>query len=398
MINALNSGARVFMADFEDALAPTWPNLVTGQAAVHDAIRRTLAWDAPDGRRYRLGDDIATLVVRPRGWHLDEPRALVDGSPMSGSLFDAGLFAFWNAAAAAANETGPYLYLAKLEAASEAALWHDVLGWIEDRLRLPRGTFRTTVLIETLPAAFEMDGILAALGEHASALNAGRWDYLFSAIKTNRDSPIAILADRSQLTMTVPFMRAYTERLVRTCHDRGAHAIGGMAAFIPSRRDPEVNERAFARVRADKEREASDGFDGTWVAHPDLVPIARAEFDRVLGDRPNQLERRRGESPIEDAAVLDLRVPDGRVTEAGVRTNVRVGLRYLAAWLGGNGAAAIDDLMEDVATAEICRTQLWAWRRHAATVEGLGTFDAGGLSGDQDRRAARPGRRGRAPR
>ncbi len=306
MINALNSGARVFMADFEDALSPTWSNLVVGQAAVHDAVRRTLAYDAPDGRPYRLRDEIATLVVRPRGWHLDEPRALVDGAPMSGSLFDAGLYAFWDAAESVERGSGPYLYLAKLEGATEAALWHDVLGWLEDRLGLPHGTFRTTVLIETLPAAFEMDGILAALGDHASALNAGRWDYLFSAIKTHRDSPVSILADRAQLTMTVPFMRAYTERLVRTCHDHGAHAIGGMAAFIPSRRDPEVNERALARVHADKEREAGDGFDGTWVAHPDLVPVAREEFDRRLGDRPNQLDRRRGEPPVEDAALLDL--------------------------------------------------------------------------------------------
>jgi malate synthase len=375
MINALNSGARVFMADFEDALSPTWQNLLAGQVAVREAVRRTLRWDALDGKPYRLGDELATLVVRPRGWHLDEPAVRVDDAPMSGSLFDAGLYAHWSARAAVEAGAGPYLYLAKLEGASEAALWHEVFGWLEDRLGLDRGTFRATVLIETLPAAFEMDGILRALGEHATALNAGRWDYLFSVIKTHRDDPASVLADRAQVTMTVPFMRAYTERLVRTCHRRGAHAIGGMAAFIPNRRDPEVTERALARVREDKEREAGDGFDGTWVAHPDLVPTAMAAFDAVLGERPNQLERRRAEPPVADADLLDLVVPGGRVTEAGVRTNVRVGLRYLAAWLGGNGAAAIDDLMEDVATAEISRAQLWAWRRHGATIEGAGPFD-----------------------
>ncbi|HWP63060.1 MAG TPA: malate synthase A [Candidatus Binatia bacterium] len=367
MINALNSGASVFMADLEDALSPTWANVVEGQANIARAVRRTLAYDAPDGRRYRLADRIATLVVRPRGWHLDEPRVRLDGQPVSAALFDAGLFLWHNAAELLERGSGPYLYLPKLQGAAEAALWHDVFAYAEARLGLPGGSIRATVLIEHVLAALEMEEILFALGEHATGLNAGRWDYLFSIIKTFRACGL-ILPDRSALTMTVPFMRAYTRRLVEVCHRRGAHAIGGMAAYVPSRRDPSANEIAFARVREDKEREAADGFDGTWVAHPDLVPVARAVFDATLGERPNQLERA-GE-PVTADELLDFTVPGAGVTEAGLRSNVSVALQYLAAWLGGSGAVAINSLMEDAATAEIARSLLWLWRRSGIAVEG----------------------------
>jgi malate synthase len=363
MINALNSGARIFMADLEDSLSPGWANVVGGQVAIRSAVRRELRFDSPEGKPYRLNDDIATLVVRPRGWHLEERHVLVDGRPMSASLFDAGLDLFHNGAEHVRHGDAPFYYLPKLQAATEAALWADVFDWSEDRLGLPSGCTRATVLIETIHAAFQMDEILHALGPHATGLNAGRWDYLFSSIKTFRTRPDRVLPERVQLTMTTPFMRAYTELLVRTCHRRGAHAIGGMAAFIPSRRDAVVNAAAMARVRDDKERESGDGFDGTWVAHPDLVPLATGIFDDVLGDRPNQLERRLGEPvTVSPAELLDFRVPGGRVTEAGVRLNVSVALQYLAAWLGGNGAAAINNLMEDAATAEISRSQLWQWR------------------------------------
>ena len=318
MINALNSGARVFMADLEDALSPTWANVVGGQAAIRDAVRRDLRFESPDGKAYRLNDEIATLVVRPRGWHLEERHLLVDGRPMSASLVDAGLALFHNGAEWVRRDAGPFFYLPKLQAAAEAALWRDVFDWAEARLGLPAGATRATVLIETIHAAFAMDEILHALGPHATGLNAGRWDYLFSCIKTFRGRPDRVLPDRAQLTMTTPFMRAYTETLVRTCHRRGAHAIGGMAAFIPSRRDAEVNAAAMSRVRDDKERESGDGFDGTWVAHPDLVPLATGIFDGVLGDRPNQLERRRGEPvEVDPARLLDFRVEGGAVTEAG---------------------------------------------------------------------------------
>ncbi|HEY7131607.1 MAG TPA: malate synthase A [Candidatus Limnocylindrales bacterium] len=363
MINALNSGARVFMADLEDALSPTWANVVGGQAAIRDAVRRELRFDSPDGREYRLNDAIATLVVRPRGWHLEERHAVVDGRPMSASLFDAGLALFHNGVEWVRRDSGPFFYLPKLQAAAEARLWADVLDWAEARLGLPAGASRATVLIETIHAAFQMDEILHALGPHATGLNAGRWDYLFSCIKTFRTRPERVLPERAQLTMTTPFMRAYTQTMVRTCHRRGAHAIGGMAAFIPSRRDAEVNAAAMSRVRDDKERESGDGFDGTWVAHPDLVPLATAIFDGVLGDRPKQLDRRRGEAvEVDPRRLLDFRVDGGGVSEAGVRLNVSVALQYLAAWLGGNGAAAINNLMEDAATAEISRSQLWQWR------------------------------------
>jgi len=382
LINALNSGARVFMADLEDALSPTWSNVIGGQAALIDAVRGSLTFESPEGKAYRLEERLAQLFVRPRGWHLAESHLRVDGEPVSASLFDAGLYLFWNAAERLARGSGPYLYLPKLESHLEARLWNDVFVWIQDALGIPRGSIRATVLIETLPAAFEMEEILFELREHSAGLNAGRWDYLFSTIKTFRARRDLVLPDRASITMTVPFMRGYTERLVLTCHRRGAPAIGGMAAFIPSRRDAAVNEVAMRKVREDKERESGDGFDGTWVAHPDLVPLATEVFDGVLGAAPNQHAARRAEAPLgsevpgDPAALLDLRVPGGRVTEAGARLNVSVGLRYLDAWLSGNGAAAINDLMEDAATAEISRSQLWQWRVAAAALSDGTTFDA----------------------
>ncbi len=362
MINALNSGARVFMADLEDALSPTWANVVGGQAALIDAVRRALEFESPDGKAYRLNERTATLMIRPRGWHLVESGVLVDGAPISASLFDFGLFLFHNGSEALRRGSGPYVYLPKLEGHAEARLWNDVFVHAQGVLGIPRGSIRATVLIETILAAFEMDEILYELREHAAGLNAGRWDYLFSGIKKLRAWPGLAVPDRAQLTMTVPFMRAYTELLVRTCHRRGAHAIGGMAAFIPNRRDPAVTEVALARVRDDKDRESADGFDGTWVAHPDLVPIATEVFDRVLGRRPHQKDRLREDVSVDAGQLLDLRVPGGAVSEAGVRADVRVALAYLDSWLRGNGAAAIDNLMEDAATAEIARSQLWFWR------------------------------------
>jgi len=369
MINALNSGASVFMADFEDALSPTWENVVGGQWAVREAIRRRLEFTQEDGKQYRLNDRLATLCIRPRGWHLDEGHVLVDGKPISASLFDFGLWFFHNARELLDRGSGPYLYLPKLESHLEANLWNEVFVAAQSALDVPRGSVRATVLIETILAAFEMDEILFELREHAAGLNAGRWDYIFSLIKKFRSRAEMVLPDRSEVSMTVPFMRAYTNLLVRTCHRRGAHAIGGMAAFIPSRRDAEVNERAIAKVRDDKQRESGDGFDGTWVAHPDLVPVAREVFDGVLGERPNQKDQMRPEVDVTSRDLVDVRIPGGRVTEAGVRANVSVGLAYLASWLAGNGAAAINNLMEDAATAEISRSQLWQWRTHAVPLD-----------------------------
>jgi malate synthase len=363
MINALNSGARVFMADFEDALSPTWENVLTGQWAVSQAVRRQLTFETHE-KRYALQPKIATLVIRPRGWHLHERHLVVDGSPIAASLFDAGLALFHNARAQLDRGSGPYFYLPKLESHLEARLWNDVFVAAQEELEIPRGSIRATVLIETVLAAFEMDEILWELREHASGLNAGRWDYIFSLIKKFHTRADMILPDRAQVTMAVPFMRAYQQLLVRTCHARGAHAIGGMSAFIPNRREPEVTERALAAVRLDKRRESADGSDGTWVAHPDLVPVAREIFDAILGDRPNQKDRLRGDVRVSAAELLDTRVEGGQVTEAGVVTNVSVALQYLASWLGGNGAAAINNLMEDAATAEISRSQLWQWRVH----------------------------------
>jgi len=373
MINALNSGARVFMADLEDALSPTWANVVGGQAALRDAVRRELTFQSGE-KAYALGDAIATLVVRPRGWHLPEVHVEVDREPIGASLLDAGLYLFHNADELLRRGSGPYLYLAKLESAAEAGLWNDVFLAAQARLGIPRGSIRATVLIETITAAFEMDEILWQLREHAAGLNAGRWDYLFSCIKRFRGRPDLVLPDRAQLTMTVPFMRAYTELLVQTCHRRGAHAIGGMAAFIPSRRDPAVNEIAMARVREDKERESADGFDGTWVAHPDLVPLATGIFDAVLGDRPNQKHRLRDDVAVAPEQLVDLRIEGGRVTEEGVRQNVSIALQYLDAWLAGNGAAAINNLMEDAATAEISRSLLWQWRTTATPLDDGGSL------------------------
>ena len=368
MINALNSGARVFMCDLEDALSPTWHNVVTGQWAIREAVRRTLTVQSNE-KAYALNPEIAALVIRPRGWHLTEAHVTVDGEPMSASLFDFGMALFHNAAEQLSRGSGPYFYVPKLESHLEARLWNDVFVAAQERLGIPRGSIRATVLIETITAAFEMDEILWELREHAAGLNAGRWDYIFSIIKKLGSRADFILPDRATVSMAVPFMRAYSELLVRTCHRRGAHAMGGMAAFIPSRRDAGVNERAFAAVRADKERESAGGFDGTWVAHPDLIPLAAEVFDAVLGDRPNQKGRVRDDVTVAAADLLDVRIAGASVTEAGVRANVSVGLAYLASWLAGNGAAAINNLMEDAATAEISRSQLWQWRVHAVPLD-----------------------------
>ena len=360
-INALNSGAQVWLADLEDANTPHWSNVVDGQQNLHDAIRRTIRLET-DKKTYELGDGpYPTIVMRPRGWHLDERHLPVDGEPAVGALADFGLYFFHNAAELLSRGSGPYFYLPKMESHKEAALWNDVFTYAQEALGIPVGTIRATVLIETIPAAFEMDEILHALRPHISGLNAGRWDYLFSIIKYYRDNPAMVLPDRAAVTMTAPFMRAYTELLVSTCHRRGAFAMGGMAAFIPSRRDPAVNEVALAKVREDKEREAADGFDGYWVAQPDLVTVCREIFDRVLGDRPNQLDRRRDEVGVDAAQLLDVAATGGAVTEAGLRGNVSVALQYLEAWLRGNGAVAINNLMEDAATAEISRSQVWQW-------------------------------------
>lgn len=363
MINALNSGAKVFMADFEDANSPTWDNVINGQVNLQDAVRETIELATPE-KTYRLAEDTATLVVRPRGWHLHEKHFSVDGEPVSASLFDFGLYVFHNGQEALTRGFGPYYYLPKLEGHLEARLWEDVISFAEDALDLGRGAVRVTVLIETITAAFEMDEILYELRDHVCGLNAGRWDYIFSIAKRFHRDRAFVLPDRSLVTMTTPFMRAYTELLVKTCHKRGAHAIGGMAAFIPNRRKPEVTRTALAKVTEDKKREAADGFDGTWVAHPDLVPTAMAEFDAVLGDRPNQLGRRRAEVVVGPRRLLSVDHPHDGITRGGLDTNISVGLRYLASWLSGTGAAAIDDLMEDAATAEISRAQVWQWAHH----------------------------------
>jgi len=358
VINALNSGAKMFMADFEDANSPTWANMVEGQANLVDAIERTIELETQE-KTYRLNDETATLLVRPRGWHLPERHFQVDGEPVSGSLFDFGVYVFHNGKRLLDRGAGPWFYLPKLESHLEARLWNDVFAQSEDTLGLERGSIRATVLIETILAAFEMDEILWELREHMAGLNAGRWDYMFSVIKKFHDRPEFVLPDRNSVTMTAPFMRAYTELLVKTCHRRGAHAMGGMAAFIPSRKDAELNEKAIAKVREDKQRESGDGFDGTWVAHPDLVEVALAEFDR-----PNQLDRQRPEVEVSAAELLDVAATPGDVTEEGLRNDVSVGIQYLSSWLRGTGAAAIYNLMEDAATAEIARSQVWQWIRH----------------------------------
>ena len=363
VINALNSGARMFMADFEDSNSPTWWNCVEGQANLIDAVDRTISLDT-GAKQYSLQDQSATLLVRPRGWHLQERHLLVDGEPVSASLFDVGLYLFHCGQRQLDAGSGPYFYLPKLESHLEARLWNEVFLFAQEHVSIPRGTIRATVLIETILAAFEMEEILYELREHSAGLNAGRWDYMFSIIKKFSDRPEFVLPDRPLVTMSVPFMRAYTELLVKTCHRRGAHAIGGMAAFIPSRRDPEVNELALTNVREDKLREAGDGFDGTWVAHPDLVPVALAVFDDVLGERPNQIGRQRDDVSVTAADLLDVAAMPGKVTEEGVRHNISVGIQYIASWLNGVGAAAINNLMEDAATAEISRSQIWQWVHH----------------------------------
>ena len=370
MINALNSGARVFMADLEDSMSPTWENVVQGQINLHDAVRRTIRLeDTERGKMYELNPEIATLVVRPRGWHLHDKYVKVDGEFVSASLLDFGLYFFHNAKELLSRGSGPYFYLPKLESHLEARLWNDVFNAAQDALEIPRGVVRATVLIETITAAFEMEEILYELRDHMSGLNAGRWDYIFSVIKKFRNRSDMVLPDRAQVTMTVPFMRAYAELLVKSCHKRGAHAVGGMAAFIPSRRDPQVNERAMKKVAEDKRREASQGFDGTWVAHPDLVPVAEEAFTEVLGNKPHQKDRQRNDIQLDADALVNTTIEGGTITEDGVRNNVSVALQYLNSWLLGNGAAAIYNLMEDAATAEISRAQLWQWIRNRATLD-----------------------------
>jgi malate synthase len=364
VINALNSGAKMFMADFEDSNSPTWANCIEGQVNLTDALDGTISLDTGE-KQYALNDEVATLLVRPRGWHLEERHFQVDGAPMSASLFDFGLYFFRNHA-----RGGTWFYLPKLESHLEARLWNDVFVWAQDELGVPQGTIKATVLIETILAAFEMDEILYELREHSAGLNAGRWDYIFSVIKKLGHRPEFVLPDRSAVTMAVPFMRAYTELLVKTCHARGAHAMGGMAAFIPSRRDADVNAAALAKVREDKEREAGQGFDGTWVAHPDLVPVAMEIFDRVLGERPNQVDRRRDDVSSTAADLLNIRSTPGEITPEGLHNNVSVGIQYLAAWLQGSGAVAIFNLMEDAATSEISRSQVWQWLRHGKVTRG----------------------------
>lgn len=371
LINALNSGADVFMADFEDANSPTWENLINGQLNLIDAVNESISFTSPEGKEYRLNKDHAVLFVRPRGWHLSEKNVVVDGEEISGSLFDFGLYFFHNAKKLINKGSGPYFYLPKLESHLEARLWNDVFLFAQKELGIPRGTVRATVLIETILAAFEMEEILFELKEHSAGLNAGRWDYIFSIIKKFQHQPGIYLPDRDQVTMGVPFMRAYTNLLVHTCHHRGAHAIGGMAAFIPNRKDPEVTERALRKVKEDKLRELKAGFDGTWVAHPDLVNFVKEEFQQFLGDKANQKDVMRDDVSVKEEELLNFAIEGGHVTEKGVRHNIDVSLQYLAAWLQGRGAVAIYNLMEDTATAEISRAQLWEWlHRGVKTAEG----------------------------
>jgi malate synthase len=368
VINALNCGASGFMADFEDANSPTWNNMVRGQINLSDAIRRKIEHEE-EGKEYRLNEEVATLLVRPRGWHLVQRELLVDGEPVAGALMDFGLYFFHNARDLLERGSGPYFYLAKLETHREARLWNDVFNLAQDELGIDRGTIKATVLVETLPAAFEMDEILYELRDHSAGLNAGRWDYIFSTIKRFHSRPDFILPDRVKVTMTVPFMRAYTELLVSICHRRGAHAIGGMAAQIPSRTDKEANEKAFAAIRNDKQREASDGFDGTWVAHPDAVAPAMEEFEKFLGDQVQQVERRRDDVEVGADQLLDVPSTPGEISEQGLRNNVNVGIQYISSWLRGNGAAGIYGLMEDAATSEISRAQVWQWVHHGAELD-----------------------------
>ena len=373
-INALNSGAKVWLADMEDSSTPSWSNVINGQLNLRDALDRKIDFTSPEGKEYKVSGssltDLPTIVVRPRGWHLPEKHMLVDNTPIAGGIVDFGLYFFHNAQRLISQGRGPYFYLPKIENHLEARLWNDIFVLAQDLLGIPQGTIRATVLIETITAAFEMEEILYELRDHAAGLNAGRWDYIFSVIKNFRTrGPRFVLPDRNMVTMTAPFMRAYTEQLVRACHRRGAHAIGGMAAFIPNRKDAAANDVAMEKVRADKTREANDGFDGSWVAHPDLVPVAMEVFDDVLGERPNQLERTREDVVPNDKALLDVASTPGVITEAGIRSNIEVGIRYIESWLRGNGAAAINNLMEDAATAEISRSQIWQWIHTSAVTD-----------------------------
>jgi malate synthase len=372
VINALNSGAKVFMADFEDANSPTLDNLVEGQVNLRDAVRRTIAFENETGKRYKLNEQTAVLMVRPRGWHLSEKHFLVDGQPIPGGLFDFGLYFFHNVHELLKRGTGPYFYLPKLESHLEARLWNDVFAAAQQRLGIPRGTIKATVLIETILGAFEAEEILYELRDHSAGLNCGRWDYIFSYIKKFCNKPDFMLPDRAKVTMTVPFMRLYTQHVIKVCHRRGAHAIGGMAAQIPIKGDPAANDQAFAKVRADKEREANDGHDGTWVAHPGLVPVALEVFDRVM-PQPNQVERQRED--VHATAAELLKPCDGTITEQGVRWNLKVGIQYLESWLRGNGCVPLYNLMEDAATAEISRAQCWQWLHHQAKLEDGRTLD-----------------------
>jgi malate synthase len=364
VINALNSGAKGFMADFEDANSPTWANQVEGHVNLIDAIEGTISYDASEGKHYELDDEVATLLVRPRGWHLPEKHLQMEGETVAGAFMDFGLYFFHNAQRLLDHGSAPYFYLPKMEHHLEARLWNDVFVFAQDALGVPQGTIRATVLIETLPAAFQMDEILYELRDHSYGLNAGRWDYIFSMIKCFRDDPGFVLPDRNDVKMTVPFMHAYTELLVQTCHKRGAFAMGGMAAQIPSRKDKEANEKALAAAKADKEREAKAGFDGTWVAHPDVVETAMAAFDEVLGDKPNQIDKQRPDVSVTADQLLDAGSTPGDITEEGLRNDVSVGFQYISFWLGGRGAAGINNMMEDAATAEISRSQIWQWIRH----------------------------------
>lgn len=376
VINALNSGASVFMADFEDSLAPTWNNVLDGQQNLFDAVRRTIDFTDPTSKKhYRLAEKPAVLFVRPRGWHLEEKHVEIDGKRASASLFDFGLFFFHNAKEQLARGTAPYFYLPKMESHLEARLWNDVFRWSQEKLGIPQGTIKATVLIETILAAFEMDEILWELRQHSAGLNCGRWDYIFSFVKKFRAHGDRIVPDRANVTMTQHFLRSYSQLLIQTCHARGAFAMGGMAAFIPIKDDAQKNEQALAKVRADKQREAKDGHDGTWVAHPGLVAIAKEQFDAVLGSRKNQLDVLREDVHVTARDLLQL--PEGKITEAGLRQNLNVGVQYLEAWLRGNGCVPLHHLMEDAATAEISRVQLWQWQRHGARLDDGRTVDAG---------------------
>jgi malate synthase len=365
VINALNSGAKVFMTDFEDSNAPTWDNMIEGQINLRDAIRRTITFTSPEGKAYKLNDKVAVMMVRPRGWHLDEKHMLVDGKPVPGGLFDFGLYFFTNAKELLAQGSGPYFYLPKMESHLEARLWNDVFELAQDTIGIPPGTIKATVLIETILAAFETEEILYELRDHSAGLNCGRWDYIFSFIKKFRTRPDFVLPDRALVTMTVPMMRNYSLLVIKNCHKRGAHAMGGMAAQIPIKNNPEANDAALAKVRADKLREAQDGHDGTWVAHPGLVPVALEVFDEVM-PQPNQIKRQRQDVSVTAADLL--RVPEGPITEQGVRLNVKVGIQYVESWLRGNGCVPLYNLMEDAATAEISRTQIWQWLKHQSTL------------------------------